>query len=104
MDTEDGLLNVDDGVLKMDDSPSTSGNVKFTTNMLSRSMSKISNMTTYSSKKTMAQGMMDIALLTANANQLGYIIEHDDSKNFLILLPLIVCSLVLQVSISTYKL
>lgn len=68
-------------------------------NLLSRSFSKVSN-ATYNTKKTMAQGMMDIALLTANANQLRYILEfrHEKSSNFLILLVLIACSLILQVT------
>jgi hypothetical protein len=29
----------------------------------------------YASKKTLAQGMLDIALLTANASQLKYILQ-----------------------------
>lgn len=71
---------------------------KKSTNLLSRSMSKVSNVT-YNAKKTMAQGMMDIALLTANANQLRYILEfrQDKSTNFVVLLVLIACSLILQV-------
>lgn len=71
---------------------------KKSTTLLSRSMSKVSS-ATYSTKKTMAQGMMDIALLTANANQLRYILEfrQEKSTNFVILLVLIACSLILQV-------
>lgn len=70
-----------------------------TKTLLSRSLSKVSAVT-YNAKKTVAQGMMDIALLTANANQLRYILEFRDEKsaNFLILLALIVCSLILQVN------
>lgn len=72
--------------------------------LLSRSLSKVSSVS-YNAKKTMAQGMMDIALLTANANQLRYIIEfrHNSSANFVILLILIACSLILQVKIETFK-
>ncbi|XP_050432894.1 ninjurin-B-like [Adelges cooleyi] len=68
------------------------------TSLLSRSISKMSN-ANYDTKKTMAQGMMDIALLTANANQLRYVLElrKDKSTNIVILLTLIACSLVLQV-------
>lgn len=67
--------------------------------LLSRSLSMVSA-ATYSAKKTAAQGMMDIALLTANANQLRYILEFrdDEATNFAVLLVLIVCSLVLQVN------
>lgn len=80
-----------------DDGRGVIGSQKSTT-LLSRSLSKVSN-ATYNTKKTMAQGMMDIALLTANANQLRYILEfrHDKSTNFVILLILIACSLILQV-------
>lgn len=71
---------------------------KIPTTLLSRSLSKVSNVS-YNTKKNMAQGMMDIALLTANANQLRYIFEfhHEKSTNFLILFILIACSLILQV-------
>lgn len=80
-----------------DDRGGAAGNQNSTT-LLSRSLSKVSN-ATYNTKKTIAQGMMDIALLTANANQLRYILEfrHDKSTNFVILLILIACSLILQV-------
>ncbi|XP_050540964.1 ninjurin-B-like isoform X2 [Daktulosphaira vitifoliae] len=71
-----------------------------TMSLLPRSLSKISN-ATYNTKKTMAQGLMDIALLTANANQLRYILEfrNERSANFVILLLLIACSLILQVMV-----
>lgn len=67
--------------------------------LIARSLSKVSA-ATYNAKKTAAQGMMDIALLTANANQLRYILEFRDdrSANFIVLLVLIVCSLILQVN------
>jgi len=94
--TGDAVLNVDDG------GGGPSDNVKCPATLLSRSLSKVSN-TTYNTRKTMAQGMMDIALLTANANQLRYILQyrHEKSANFLTLLVLIACSLVLQVGSSS---
>lgn len=53
---------------------------------------------TYAAKKTVAQGMMDIALITANANQLRFIIEYSrDTSTFYLVLLLIVVSLILQV-------
>lgn len=75
------------------------GEGKRSKTLLSRSLSKVSAVT-YNAKKTVAQGMMDIALLTANANQLRYIVEFRDNKttNFMILLALIACSLILQVN------
>ena len=52
----------------------------------------------YAHKKTLAQGMMDIALLSANANQLRYVLEmgarHPYYYPSLVLIPL---SLFLQV-------
>lgn len=88
----DTSLEMDDG--KHDDENSK----RSTTHLLSRSLSKVSNVT-YDTKKNMAQGMMDIALLTANANQLRYILEFRgvNSTNFVLLLVLIACSLILQV-------
>ncbi|XP_044255328.1 ninjurin-A-like [Tribolium madens] len=54
----------------------------------------------YAAKKTVAQGMMDIALITANANQLRYIIEFNrHSSTFYLNLILIVISLFLQVAV-----
>ncbi|XP_050540960.1 ninjurin-2-like isoform X2 [Daktulosphaira vitifoliae] len=52
----------------------------------------------YATKKTIAQGMLDIALLTANANQLKYIIQVGDKHEFYRpLLVLIATSILLQV-------
>ncbi|XP_029035236.1 ninjurin-A-like [Osmia bicornis bicornis] len=54
----------------------------------------------YAAKKTVAQGMMDVALITANANQLRYLIEYQrHSPTFLIILTLIVISLMLQIAV-----
>ncbi|VEN42148.1 unnamed protein product [Callosobruchus maculatus] len=55
---------------------------------------------TYAAKKTIAQGMMDIALITANANQLRYVLEYTrHTSTFYVLVFLITISLVLQVAI-----
>ncbi|XP_044736327.1 ninjurin-2-like [Chrysoperla carnea] len=62
-----------------------------------RRRNKINN-NTYVAKKTAAQGLMDIALLTANANQLRYIIEYSSSNlTFAINITLICISLLLQI-------
>lgn len=54
----------------------------------------------YHSKKSTAEGMMDISLLTANANQLKFILFYNqESKTFYAALSLIVLSLVLQVAV-----
>lgn len=56
--------------------------------------------TYYHVKKSIAEGMMDISLLTANANQLKFILYYNQrSRTFYPALSLIVLSLVLQISI-----
>uniref|UniRef100_A0A1B6CB79 Ninjurin-1 n=1 Tax=Clastoptera arizonana TaxID=38151 RepID=A0A1B6CB79_9HEMI len=52
----------------------------------------------YATKKTIAQGMLDIALLTANASQLKYILQVGQKHEFYsLMLCLIVSSIVLQI-------
>lgn len=52
----------------------------------------------YATKKTIAQGMLDIALLTANASQLKYILQIGDRHEFYtLMLTLISLSIILQV-------
>lgn len=54
----------------------------------------------YASKKNVAEGMMDIALLTANANQLRFLFTYNtESKTFYVSVGLIITSLVLQVAV-----
>lgn len=54
----------------------------------------------YATKKTIAQGMLDIALLTANASQLKYILQVGEKHEFYtLMLTLISISIVLQVSV-----
>lgn len=53
----------------------------------------------YATKKTIAQGMLDIALLTANASQLKYILQVGEQHQFYkLMLILISLSIVLQVN------
>lgn len=55
-------------------------------------------MSEYLQKKSMAQGMMDLALLSANTNQLRYVLDaRDKHPYFLTSLVLIITSLVLQI-------
>ncbi|KAK3880505.1 hypothetical protein Pcinc_014996 [Petrolisthes cinctipes] len=57
----------------------------------------------YATKKTVAQGMMDIALLTANANQLRYVLEVGKfgqlTARYYISLTLISLSIIMQLVI-----
>lgn len=58
---------------------------------------------TFAAKKTVAQGMMDVALITANANQLRYLLEYQrNSPTFYAVLILIIISLLLQVIKNVY--
>lgn len=53
----------------------------------------------YATKKTIAQGMLDIALLTANASQLKYVLQIGNKHEFYhVMLTLISLSIVLQVN------
>merc|ERR1712083_1069890 len=52
----------------------------------------------YSTKKTVAKGMLDIALLTTNASQLKYLLQVGDGHGFYAaVLGLVIASIVLQV-------
>nr|XP_046474587.1 ninjurin-1-like isoform X4 [Neodiprion pinetum]XP_046474589.1 ninjurin-1-like isoform X4 [Neodiprion pinetum]XP_046474590.1 ninjurin-1-like isoform X4 [Neodiprion pinetum] len=46
----------------------------------------------YATKKTIAQGMLDIALLTANASQLKYILQVGKQHEFYILMLSLICT------------
>lgn len=55
----------------------------------------------YQNKKTVAQGMMDLALFSANANQLRYVLESVNHPYYYSGIVLIAISLIFQVSHST---
>merc|ERR1712013_658569 len=56
------------------------------------------NVNYYATKKTISQGMLDIALLTANAAQLKYILQVGSEHEFYTaMLVLVISSVVLQV-------
>lgn len=58
----------------------------------------IPDVNVYQQKKTLAQGMMDLALLSANANQLRYVLESNRSHPyFYVSLTFISISIILQV-------
>ncbi|XP_014298788.1 ninjurin-1 isoform X1 [Microplitis demolitor] len=53
----------------------------------------------YATKKTIAQGMLDIALLTANASQLKYILQVGKQHEFYTLMLTLICiSIGLQIA------
>uniref|UniRef100_A0A182V9E9 Uncharacterized protein n=2 Tax=Anopheles merus TaxID=30066 RepID=A0A182V9E9_ANOME len=55
------------------------------------------NLNSYATRKSIAQGMLDLALLTANASQLKYILTVGETHQFYhLLLVLIIVSISLQ--------
>ena len=54
----------------------------------------------YATKKTIAQGLLDVALLTANASQLKNVLQvgADNHMFYYFMLSLIIISIILQVS------
>lgn len=58
----------------------------------------------YATKKTIAQGMLDIALLTANASQLKYILQVGQKHEFYtLMLIMISVSIIMQVNSPSTK-
>ncbi|OTF83817.1 Ninjurin-1-like protein [Euroglyphus maynei] len=56
------------------------------------------NTNSYATKKTVSQGLFDVALLTANASQLKHTLTlGDESKFYLLMIILITASIMLQV-------
>ncbi|KAF5297800.1 hypothetical protein FQA39_LY11949 [Lamprigera yunnana] len=62
-------------------------------------LESIPDINVYQHKKTLAQGMMDLALFSANANQLRYVLESDRHPYYYPGIVLISFSLILQVAI-----
>lgn len=59
----------------------------------------------YAAKKTAVQGLMDVALVMANANQLRFVIEYSyDTRTYYLVFSLLVASLVLQVPLFASRL
>ncbi|XP_022113220.2 ninjurin-A isoform X2 [Pieris rapae] len=92
---EDGVGTVDDGAngfgyrFNVDDRPGSP--------MIPGS---IPDVNTYQQKKNLAQGMMDLALLSANANQLRYVLESATSHPYYYpSLTFIAMSIVLQIAV-----
>ncbi|XP_045470231.1 ninjurin-2-like isoform X4 [Harmonia axyridis] len=55
----------------------------------------------YATKKTIAQGLLDVALLTANASQLKYILQVGPKHEFYtLMLSLIIVSIILQLAVA----
>ncbi|XP_076345522.1 ninjurin-2-like isoform X3 [Tachypleus tridentatus] len=60
--------------------------------------SSILDPNSYATKKTIAQGMLDVALLTANASQLKYLLQMGERHEFYhLMVTLISISIILQI-------
>ncbi|XP_042224050.1 ninjurin-A-like isoform X1 [Homarus americanus] len=84
--------------------PGTGGYIPVSTDPTSsRPGKKPLDVNLYATKKTVAQGMMDLALLTANANQLRYVLEAGKfgslGANYYVSLTLISLSIIMQLVI-----
>ncbi|XP_018563038.1 ninjurin-2 isoform X2 [Anoplophora glabripennis] len=86
----------------MVDSKVTSSNINLVQadgNALSEILKKSLDVNKYATKKTIAQGLLDVALLTANASQLKYVLQVGEKHEFYtLMLSLITISIVLQVA------
>lgn len=89
-------------VVSLDELPSKTTRIRNSLKKyrLFRSLSRVAD-NTYSNKKVVAQRMMDVALLTANANQMQVLFKYQyvtkDVVDFWIPFVFIGCSIVLQV-------
>ena len=61
----------------------------------------LADLNNYSDKKSYAKGLVDVALLTANANQLKHALAIEDLTYKIVNLVLVISSLSLQVSWNT---
>lgn len=75
---------IDSGLLPVPRYPGFAGRYPFDVNI-------------YQQKKTLAQGMMDLALISANANQFRYVLQSKGHPYYLASLAMIGTSLVLQI-------
>ncbi|XP_026299193.1 ninjurin-1 isoform X2 [Apis mellifera] len=88
--SDSGLLSSEPGISENPRTP-----------FFSRSpLQPIPDVNIYQHKKTLAQGMMDLALLSANANQLRYVLQTDGGHQYYYpSLVLIGSSLLLQIAV-----
>ncbi|XP_023012162.1 ninjurin C isoform X4 [Leptinotarsa decemlineata] len=70
-------------------------------NIISEIIKKTLDVNKYATKKTIAQGLLDVALLTANASQLKYVLQVGEKHEFYVLmLCLIIISILLQLVVA----
>ncbi|XP_060528956.1 ninjurin-2-like isoform X4 [Cylas formicarius] len=70
-------------------------------NVVSEILRKTLDVNKYATKKTIAQGLLDVALLTANASQLKYVLQVGEKHEFYtLMLTLITISIILQLVVA----
>lgn len=79
-------------------SPNNFNTLDFEAGSVMGANESIPDVNIYQHKKTLAQGMMDLALFSANANQLRYVVESSQHPYYYPSMVMITFSLLLQVS------
>ncbi|KAJ8969458.1 hypothetical protein NQ317_008790 [Molorchus minor] len=79
----------------------TAENIEIDGNAVYKAIKKSMDLNKYATKKTIAQGLLDVALLTANASQLKYVLQVGEQHEFYtLMLSLITISIVLQLIVA----
>lgn len=103
-ESDRGRNNRNRGMSSRPLSPNNRGNTPFPDFELGTTIPELAesipDINVYQHKKTLAQGMMDLALFSANANQLRYVLDSDTHPFYYSGIVLISISLLFQVSIS----
>ncbi|XP_017041525.1 ninjurin-B [Drosophila ficusphila] len=80
-----------------EDEPFPPGELKKSKGTKKKCSSDLSGGNSYATNKNVAEGLMDIALLSANANQLRFLITYNDkASTYIYSMILVILSLVLQ--------
>lgn len=96
----DPRIGIDDGLLPSEPGVSEIPRTPFLPSPSMPPIQPIPDVNIYQHKKTLAQGMMDLALLSANANQLRYVLQTDGGHPYYYpSLVLIGSSLILQIAV-----
>lgn len=99
-ESDRGRFNPSRGMSNRPLSPNNRGNAAFPDFEIGTDVAEsIPDINVYQHKKTLAQGMMDLALFSANANQLRYVLDSDTHPFYYSGIVLISISLLFQVSI-----
>ncbi|KAJ8925804.1 hypothetical protein NQ315_009654 [Exocentrus adspersus] len=83
------------------DKPSKANVEESDGNIISEIILKPLDINKYATKKTIAQGLLDVALLTANASQLKHVLQIGEQHEFYtLMISLIIISILLQLAVA----